>query len=226
MNDKFLLEIEQSRHVSVKIDSYDKPGPLSGFIFLLAHGSSNDMNHPLLENIASVFAKSGGTAVRFNFLFREEGVYTKSVKKENALTAVKIYNYAEEKYSSYNKKIIVCGKSLGAKVFGTLIKDKVISPSGFISFGYPLHAKNGFKNVKSDVPLNIDLPALFFTGENDELCRYDLIKDLLRKKYKSGLIMIKNADHGLSYNKVYTDEILEKILRSVVNWLGNYLQSE
>jgi predicted alpha/beta-hydrolase family hydrolase len=223
MSDKFLVEIEQNRHVSIKIDSSDKPGPLSGFIFLLAHGSSNDMNHPLLENIALFFAKNGGIAIRFNFLFRKENVYTKSVKKDNALTAYTIYKYAQKKYESEKKKIIVCGKSLGAKVFGTLIKDKILFPSGFISLGYPLHAKNGFKNVKSDVPLSIDLPSLFFTGENDELCRYELIKDLLQKKNNSKLILIENTDHGLSYNKSYTDEIFKIILSCVIKWVNNCL---
>ncbi|MDY0132808.1 MAG: hypothetical protein RBR53_09070 [Desulforegulaceae bacterium] len=224
MEKKVFINIDKNRNTSAIINLPLSKGCFSGFVFVIAHGSSNDKNHELIKGVSEIYSLNGAKTIRFNFLFREENKFSGDIKKDNSLTYLKVFEYAKSRLASKNDFVFACGKSLGAKVGAELISSKLIFPHGFISFGYPLHSKSCFLNLKLDPLKNIFVPSIFFTGEFDPLCKKELLsRGLAELKINSKIYLIKNADHGLGIDKKYTSSIFKEIYKASLEWINSWI---
>jgi predicted alpha/beta-hydrolase family hydrolase len=221
MAKKIFIDICKKRKISALITEPLKKGSLSGCVFVIAHGSSNDMHHNLIRGVSDIYSANGGKTIRFNFLFREENIISRTIRMDNSLSYLKAYEYAGKNLVSENDLVFACGKSLGSKVGAELISSGRICPDGFISFGYPLHSKNYFDRLKFRPLESLNVPSMFFTGEHDPLCKIDFFtQGLNRLKINSRLHIIKKADHGLGIDKKYSESIFEEIFQSTSDWIN------
>jgi predicted alpha/beta-hydrolase family hydrolase len=223
MDKKVFIEVYKNRRISAVIKSPRKIGSLSGCIFIIAHGSSNDLNHDLIKGVSDIYCANGATTVRFNFLFKEEKKVSDDIKKDNFVSYIKIFEYVKKNLASKNDYIFACGKSLGAKVGAELISSNKIMPNGFLSFGYPLHSKHYFGRLKFFPLRNISVPSFFFTGEYDPLCRKELFFEGLTKlDIDCRHFIVKNGDHGLRVGSQYSDKLFKNIFKETEQWIQNY----
>lgn len=215
----FRIEVVKNKSVSLVLDNFVSPGFLSDYIFIFAHGSSNDLNHPLLKGITKEYTANGAACLRFNFLFKEENFF-ENISDNNLAAYVNVFNFVKKELNEKNKKVIVCGKSLGAKVAARAISERLITPHGFIAFGYPLHSYNTPNILKQNFIKNIKIPCLFFCGTKDPLCNHFVLEKCLKElELNFAIDLIKNGDHGLGIEKQYNPDIFSQILNSTKCWL-------
>ena len=217
--EKISLEIYDSRFISLLINfPVNFHGKLNNQLFILAHGSSNDMYHPLLEGVTKEYLSEGAVVVRFNFFFCEEGKVSRRIKEENRKTWISVFNYLKKRFP--DKEITAGGKSLGSRVAAGLIVNDLIRPDRFIAFGYPLHSKTFFKKTNHMELVNINVSSLLFIGENDPLCRLNLFASFYMEMKNVEYLVIENGDHGLSDSGIYKRNIFDLIKEKTINWVS------
>ncbi len=190
---------------------------------ILAHGSGNDMFHPLLSHMANVLAESGYLCMRFNFLYRDED--KKSPDSEGVLEAtwVKAYEFLRNHPVYKPSSIITAGKSLGGRIASQVVADNLMQVRGLIFLGYPLHAPGKTDNLKDSHLYRIRVPMLFFVGTNDPFCNLEKISAVLAKTDAfSTLDVIERGDHSFKvpeYYEVSEKEVYARILGKTLSWL-------
>lgn len=190
---------------------------------ILAHGTGNDMFHPLLSHMANVLAESGYLSMRFNFLYRDED--KKSPDSEGVLEAtwVKAYEFLKNHPLYKPSSIIAAGKSLGGRIASQVTADNLIQVKGLIFLGYPLHAVGKTDSLRDSHLYRIRVPMLFFVGSDDPFCNLDKLSGVLaRTDAFSTLDVIEGGDHSFNvpeFSGVSEKEVYAKILGKTLSWL-------
>lgn len=194
-----------------------KPG------IILAHGSDNDMFHPLLAHMANVLAEAGYLSLRFNFPYRDEG--RKVPDSNGALEAswVQVYEFLKDHPVYKPSSIIVGGKSLGGRIASHAVANNLIQASGLIFLGYPLHPAGNRDELRDAHLYRIRVPMLFFAGTNDPYCSVEKLGEVLaRMDALSSLDVIEGGDHSFRLpepTEASEKEIYARILGKTLSWL-------
>lgn len=190
---------------------------------ILAHGTGNDMFHPLLTHMANVLAESGYLSMRFNFLYRDEEKETPDSEGVLEATWVKVYEFLKNHPLYKPSSIIAAGKSLGGRIASQVVSDNLMQVKGLIFLGYPLHAPGKADSLKDSHLYRIRVPMLFFVGSNDPFCNLDKLSGVLaRTDAFSTLDVIEKGDHSFTvpeYYRVSEKEVYAKILGKTLSWL-------
>jgi uncharacterized protein len=193
---------------------------------IIAHGSANDMFHPLLVHMAHVLEHVGYLCVRFNFLYRDKG--KKRPDSDDVLTStwINVYKYIKEHPAYSPIKIVAVGKSMGGRIASMAVAAGLMDPNGLIFLGYPLHSP-GKKDVIRDAHLHrITMPMLFFTGSHDQFCDIAVLKDALVHIKASWILEeIEDADHSFkmpAHSPVTEEQVYAMILGKTLSWLERF----
>lgn len=170
-------------------------GSREGPTVVLAHGSSNTMEHPLIELL---FQKIDLDTYRFNFSFvdgREQDVEKDIEELERLLDDID------------GEKIVV-GKSWGGSVATMLERDDVRKR---ISLGYLLHEENNPENVYDQSHMDSDVVLVI--GDKDRYCDLEKAREVLEDpKIK----VVEGTDHSFRPTDGSTqDEKYSKVLEYV-----------
>lgn len=201
-------------------ENYD---PAARPAVILAHGSGNDMFHPLLVHMAHILELAGYLCVRFNFPYRDKGRKKPDSDEILIQTWRRVFFYYKDSPAYSPSKVVLAGKSMGGRTASLAVAAAIVNPDGLIFLGYPLHSP-GKKDVIRDAHLHrIGLPMLFFEGTRDQFCDITVLKDSLgRIKAPWALELIEGADHSFrmpAHAEVTEEQVNARILGKTLNWL-------
>ncbi len=190
---------------------------------ILAHGAGNDMQNPLIVDLANGLAKAGCLTLRFNFLYKEKGRKAPDSQKKLEMTWRQVYRYLETHAKYAPAKIVAAGKSMGGRVASQMAANGDLPAAGLIFLGYPLHPP-GKKDQLRDAHLyDLRAPLMFFAGSRDPFCDLELLRPVLdRLKSDWDLDIIEGGDHSFRLPKsaeISQQEVHDHILGKTVEWL-------
>lgn len=192
---------------------------------IIAHGAGNDMFNPLLTHMAHVLDQAGYLCVRFNFPYRDRG--RRNPDSDDILMSawLSVYQFFKNHPAYQPERVVVAGKSLGARIATQAVAAGILDASGLILLGYPLHAP-GKKDILRDAHLyKITAPMLFFAGSHDPFCDTAILNDVLIKiKAPCSIEVIEGAEHSFktsSSSGVTEEQVYARILGKTLHWLGN-----
>ncbi len=189
------LSIPIKNHIPLSGLFSPPKGPSRDMGIVFAHGSSNDMNHPTLKALARELSFKGYPCLRFNFPYRER-------RASSPDTAHCLVQSLERAISTLKEqadctRIIIAGKSLGARMAAQGTAAGVLAPDGLIFLGYPLHAPGRKDHPRAEPLLALSLPLLFLQGTRDPFCNIETLLRLLQElPAPKNLEIIQGGDHG------------------------------
>ena len=188
---------------------------------IIAHGAGNDMTTPLLEEYARGMARAGYPALRFNFLYANEG--RKSPDSQGVLikTWAAAYEFALSRLNT--RSFIATGKSMGGRIASQMAAGNELPVDRLVFLGYPLHPANDPERLRDAHLYGLTVPMLFFAGTRDPLCSMTrLIPVLERLRAPHHLHTIEGGDHSFHVPKSAhrtDEEIYGEIIAETIAWL-------
>lgn len=190
---------------------------------ILAHGAGNDMHQAMLGFLSEALAQAGCLALRFNFLYREEG-------RNNPDRPAILYQAWEGAYRFLNEhtayrpsEIFAAGKSMGGRIASQLVAENRLPVKRLIFLGYPLHAAGKPDRLRDEHLYQIGIPMLFIAGTRDPLCVMELLRPVLgRLKSPWKLEIVEAGDHSFHVPKSYgvsQEAVYDRIRAWVLQWL-------
>ena len=190
---------------------------------ILAHGSNNDMFHPLLAHMANVLAEAGYLCMRFNFLYRDEQRRTPDSDGALEVSWVYVYEFLKNHPLYKPASIVIGGKSLGGRIASGLVSNNLVQAAGLIFLGYPLHPAGRRDELRDAHLYRIRVPMLFFVGSNDPYCNVGRLSEVLaRMDALSSFEVIDGGDHSFALpepSEASEKEIYARILGKTLSWL-------
>ena len=195
----YSVEVEPGRHVTVRASIPEKNAPRA--IAVMAHGMNNDLDFPLMVELAHHLAQNGVAAVRFNFLYREEGRSNADNGGRLIACMTTVIQDFQDRFASSPAPLVLVGKSLGARISAT-IAGQILKPAALIYLGFPLQPPGRPDRGREAVILNVgDAPQFFAAGTRDPLCPLDRLKKLLPRLQSSKLYIVEGGDHSFHVPK-------------------------
>jgi predicted alpha/beta-hydrolase family hydrolase len=190
---------------------------------ILAHGAGNDMENPLIVDLAGGLAEAGCLTLRFNFLYKEKGRKAPDSQKKLEMTWSRVYRFLAAHPEYAPAKIVAAGKSMGGRVASQVAASGDLPAAGLVFLGYPLHPP-GKKDQLRDAHLyDLQAPLMFFAGSRDPFCDLELLRPVLNHlKTDWTLDIIDGGDHSFRLPKsadISQQEVHSRILDKTVEWL-------
>jgi uncharacterized protein len=193
----------------------------TGAIF--AHGAANDMNNPLIVEIANGLCHAGYPTLRFNFLYREKG--QDSIDSLETLERTWFSALSFFKNSSEHRldEVIAVGKSLGGRIASQMIAEGKLPANRLIFLGYPLHPPGKKEKLRDEHLYHIGIPMLFFAGTRDPFADLSLLQGVVDKiEGDRTLEVIEDGDHSFDLpetSKTPQGMVYDRILQKTLQWL-------
>ena len=167
-----------------------------GLAFLLSPGAGAPSSHPRMQTFARLLA-SIGLVTPFDYPYSKEG--RKRPDPQPKLIAAHRAALAALR-QSHDGPIVLAGKSMGGRIgCHVALVERV---EGVICFGYPLCGAGERSNLRDQVLLDLQTPAIFVQGTRDPLCPLDLLEGVRKlMTAPSSLHVVEGADHSLLVSK-------------------------
>ncbi|HEY7699855.1 MAG TPA: alpha/beta family hydrolase [Vicinamibacteria bacterium] len=191
------------------------PGDPGGTAAIIAHGAGGNMETPSLKALQKQLAAAGVTAVRFNFLYSENG--RKSPDREENLIACWRSVADWVKRERRPSRLFLGGRSMGGRMVSYLAADGYAC-DGLFFLAYPLHPPGQRDRQRKDHLPRITVPMLFVSGTRDAFGELDLLEPLV-KGLGARLHLLPGADHGFKAPKSAGKtprEIEDEVARTVL----------
>ncbi|WP_437592297.1 alpha/beta hydrolase family protein [Sorangium sp. So ce1000] len=213
------IPIAGSNPVSGVIHAPRTRAKRSGVAVVLAHGAGNDMNAPLVVDVAERLLARGHTVLRFNFVYKELG--RKAPDRPPLLE--KAYEAAIARMlEDRPERLVIGGKSMGGRV-ASLLAARGVRADGLLFLGYPLHPAGKRAPLRDAHLPAIVAPLLFLQGTRDPLCDLGLLRPVLKRLgQRATLHVIEGGDHSLDLLKSAgrtRESVLEEIDVAIDGWL-------
>lgn len=220
----YRLEIKPGRTTAVKALMPDRGPVRSGVI--IAHGSGNNMDYPLIARVAEHLADRGRLVVRFNFLYREAGRDVPDSPDVLKACLTEVYEDALDRWELDPARLIIGGKSLGARTSAMVVAEDGLETAGLLYLGFPLHLSGRPDQHRADLLVGVgDRPQMFFAGTRDPLCRLDRLKAVLPGlKGPHRLHVVEGGDHSFRLpadNPRPWEAVQDEIARTAASWLDD-----
>jgi predicted alpha/beta-hydrolase family hydrolase len=173
------------------------------------------METPSLKALQKQLAAAGVTAVRFNFLYSENG--RKSPDREENLIACWRSVADWVKRERRPSRLFLGGRSMGGRMVSYLAADGYAC-DGLFFLAYPLHPPGQRDRQRKDHLPRITVPMLFVSGTRDAFGELDLLEPLV-KGLGARLHLLAGADHGFKAPKSAGKtprEIEDEVARTVL----------
>jgi uncharacterized protein len=218
------IPIERQRFVEGRLDVPEQYAGPRRTAVIMAHGAANDMNEPLLCHLAKGLCRAGYAALRFNFPYRTEGRQRPDSQRVLESAWLETEKWLRNQKEFPMERVVLGGKSMGARVVAQLAGAGRIEAEGFTFWGYPLHPP-GRKNQLRDGHFDhIQNPMLFVTGTRDTFCDMSLLQGVVaRLGDQATLEVVEDGDHSFRLPKsseTPQQDVYNFILARTTNWLG------
>jgi uncharacterized protein len=192
---------------------------------IVAHGAGNDMETPLIVAFCEGLAGAGYPALRFNFLYTEQGRKAPDSPENLAKTWGSAYRFARDRMGGDIESWAAAGKSMGGRIASRMVADGLLPVDRLVFLGYPLHPAGDKEKLRDGHLYGIKVPMLFFAGTRDQLCDMNLLRGVLaRLQAPWDLYTIDGGDHSFHVPRaagLKDAEIQDTIIAKTVEWLGS-----
>jgi uncharacterized protein len=188
---------------------------------ILGHGAGGNRRSPFLVRCADAVARSGRTAVLFNFPYTES---RRRIPDPPAVLEATVAAVADRVRGLPGiEGIVLGGKSMGGRIASQAVAQGTRADA-LAFLGYPLHPPGKPERLRDQHLPRIAVPMLFLQGTRDAFARWDLIEAVaLRLGPLARLERLEDADHSFGVPKRTgrtSAELEADLLARLVGWLG------
>lgn len=185
---------------------------------VLAHGAGVGQAHPWMVTMRGLLATWDLAVMTFNYRYTE----LERKRPDSAAVLLDVHEGAVERLLTYCDRVVLAGKSMGARMGSHLVAERGVEAPALVSYGYPL-VPLGKGEPRSTAHLeSIRAPQLFFVGTRDRLGPPDLIEDRAARIPSARVIVIEDADHSFRLPKRAgraPEAVLTDIAADTARWL-------
>jgi uncharacterized protein len=198
--------------------------PVGHRLFVLAHSSGGNMEHRTTVNLSEEYRARGFHVVRFNFLYMEhkKGPPDRMPRLMECFAAV----VEKARQEVRPQHLLLGGHSMGGRTASMLAADG-FACDGLMLLAYPLHPSGQPEKLRDAHLAQIPVPVLCLNGTRDELCRQDLMEQVVAKLPATWTMhWLDAADHGFHVQKRSgrTDaDVLSEIGQASHDWAARVL---
>lgn len=188
-------------------------------VFACAHGAGGSMGDRANVAACSALRARGIGTVRFNFLYTERG----SRRPDPMPRCVEVVAAVTERIRAELQPdlLVIGGRSMGGRAASMLAADG-FAADGLLLLAYPLHPAGQPEKLRDAHLPSIRMPVLCFNGTRDELCRPDLMEQVLARVGPNWRMhWLEAADHSFHVLKKSgrTDaQVLEEFADATRDW--------
>ncbi len=193
---------------------------------VLAHGSTGNLEEPLLVSLQQALTNRKYLTLRFNFPFAEAGKKRPDPFPVLERTMRHAIATLGRDPTAAPAHLFVGGRGIGGRVASHLATSQV-RVDGLFFLGFPLHAPGKPEALRVDRLFRIVSPMLFVQGTRDRQCEIPLLrKTLLRVGAPTTLHVVQEADQSFKVPRKTgrTDaDIQREVFASLDGWIGRVL---
>lgn len=197
--------------------------PLSGGLFVCAHGAGGHMADRGMVQVAEALRAIGLSTVRFNFLYRESGGRRPDPMPRLQACFSAVVERARREIRP--PVVLIGGRSMGGRAASMLAADG-FRCDGLLLLAYPLHPAGQPEKLRDAHLDRILIPVLCLNGTRDSLCRQDLMEGVVRRLRPTWTMhWLDGADHGFHVTKTSgrsDSDILAEIAQASRAWLEQW----
>jgi len=193
---------------------------------VMGHGSTDDMDDPVLEYLHRELTERRYLTLRFNFPFAEakkKRPDSMSVLRRTMRAAIGALGRDPTAAPAH---LFLGGKGLGGQVAADLASSRV-RVDGLFLMAYPLHPHGKPEKCQPERLFRIVSPVLFMQGSRDRTCDLDLLRSTLtRVGAPTTLHVAQEADRHFKVLKKSPrsdDEVRAELLRAMDDWIQKIL---
>jgi predicted alpha/beta-hydrolase family hydrolase len=190
---------------------------------LLAHDASHNQDQPILMRLQDALVQQGYLALRFNFLYAEQGKKRPDSPALLERTMRAAVSFLVRDPQMAPAQLILAGVGLGARVAAQTIANG-LKADALACLAFPLHPSGKPSQQQADFLFRLICPILFVQGTRDPYCRIDRLQLLLRRiGTPTQLEVVEDADHALSAIKRSArtaDDVEGQVTRSVLSFVS------
>ena len=185
-------------------------GPMSGPVYLFAHGAGADMNSEFMAQVSEKWAKKGIRVVRFNFPYmikREE-----DGKRRPPDRAPKLLGAYEDVIKQLNCPVVIGGKSMGGRMASMLMAENALRDEcdrlpilGCACLGFPFHAPGKDPKDRLNHLKELTQPLLIVQGTRDTMGTQEEVEGYVEEgdiNSSVSLSWLEDGNHDLKPRKV------------------------
>ncbi|HEY5658321.1 MAG TPA: alpha/beta family hydrolase [Myxococcota bacterium] len=193
---------------------------------IIGHGSTDDMNDPVLEHLHRELTERRYLTLRFNFPFAEAKKRRPDPMSVLRRTMRAAIGALGRDPSAAPAHLFLGGKGLGGQVAADLASSRV-RVDGLFLLAYPLHPLGKPEKLAPEQLFRIVSPVLFLQGSRDRTCDIDLLRrTLTRVGAPSTLHVAEEADRHFKVLKKSprtNEEVREELLQITDDWIQTIL---
>ncbi|XP_035216859.1 testis-expressed protein 30-like isoform X2 [Stegodyphus dumicola] len=208
----------KGKDIVAKVDclSKEKSNLQNKVWVVLTHGAGGDMNTSQLAALASFLSTSDFVVLRF------------TCKSLNIKYRIKVFlevlNYMQKNYKL--KGIFIGGRSMGARAAVMLCshiktenQELLENILGIICLSYPLHKVNKTDELRDEPLKSLKLPVFFLSGTKDEMCKRNILENVLRKlKCHYKIHWLEGCNHSAKPHENYQEDMYCSAFDDIKNW--------
>ena len=181
---------------------------------LLATGAGTDQEHPGVSGLRTRLAAAGTTVMSFDYAYRAAG----RPFPDRPPKLLSVHRAAAAHLRDRVDQLVLAGRSMGGRM-STMLAAAGEPCSAVVVYGYPLHPAGKPEKLRVEHLVDIAVPTLMITGTRDALALPDLVDAYLRPLPTVTLELIKDADHSFRRKGSGSDEMLDLLADTTINWL-------
>jgi predicted alpha/beta-hydrolase family hydrolase len=195
-------------------------------VYVCAHGAGGNMADRGMVAVCEALRARGISTVRFNFLYKEKGSGRPDPMPRLMETVSAVVARVRDEVKP--QTLIIGGRSMGGRAASMLAADG-FACDGLLLLAYPLHPAGQPEKLRDAHLPAIQAPVLCFNGTRDELCRPDLMEQVLQRVGPNWRMhWLQGADHSFHVLKSSgrTDaQVLDEVADASREWIDTRIGS-
>ncbi|HYC47234.1 MAG TPA: alpha/beta family hydrolase [Burkholderiales bacterium] len=191
-------------------------------VFVCAHGAGGHMCDRSMNALAQALRATGIGAVRFNFLYREQGSNRPDAMPRLQTCMKAVIEHARSALTP--KTLLIGGRSMGGRAASMLAADGYLC-DGLLLLAYPLHPAGKPEKLRDAHLPRIQEPVLCFNGTRDTLCTRELMDRTVQPLApRWRMHWLEGADHSFHVLKSSgrTDaDVLKEVADMTSKWVAD-----
>lgn len=169
-------------------------GDPTGVVFVCAHGAGGNRDDKSMLALRDALVARGISLVRFNFLYKERGSGRPDAMPLLQETVSAVVSRVREELDP--RVLVIGGRSMGGRA-ASMLAAEGFACDGLLLLAYPLHPAGQPQKLRDAHLPSIRQPVLCFSGTRDELCRRDLMEEVLQRVGPNWRMhWLEGADHS------------------------------
>ncbi len=193
---------------------------------VIGHGSTDDMDDPMLEHLHRELTERRYLCLRFNFPFAEakkRRVDSPTVLRRCLRAAIGALGRDPTAAPAH---LFLGGKGLGGQTAAELSATRV-RVDGLFLMAYPLHPQGKPDEPQPEQLFRVVSPLLFLQGDRDRTCELDVLRrTLVRVGAPTTLHVTEEADRHfrvLKKSPRSDEEVREELVETMDDWIQKVL---